>query len=227
MELKNKVVLITGSSIGIGAESAVLFAKEGCKVVVTYNKDKKNGEKVVIECRKHSEAILIHLDVTDEKSIKKALKDSIKAFSRIDILINNAGLITWKYLEKQSLREIDDQIDVNLKGLIKTTSIFLPILLSQKKGIIINIASGAGITAYTELSTYCATKFGVRGFSQALAGELPEQIRVYVVNPGMTATRMTDYQGVDPKEVANVILNTAKERLGKASGDDVDVWEYI
>lgn len=227
MKLRDNVVLITGSSHGIGKVTAIEFAEKGCRVVVTYNEDENAGKRVLDECRKHTEAILLHLDVRDENSIKRALRRTISKFGRIDILINNAGVLAWKLFEEQSMKEIDDQIDVNLKGLIKATSVFLPQFKEQGRGIIINIASGAGKTAYSELSTYCATKFGVRGFSQALAGELPKRIRVYIVNPGSTATRMTDYQGTDPKEVAKVIRKTAEEKLGKRSGEDIDVWDYI
>ena len=77
------------------------------------------------------------------------------------------------------------------------------------------------------MSVYCATKFGVRGFTQALAAELPVGIRTYCVNPDTTATRMTNYQGKNPKKVAEVIVLAAEEKLNKKSGDDIDIWNYL
>lgn len=226
MDLQSRVVLVTGSSSGIGRETALLLAKKGSKVVVTYNEGKEEGEQVLSECRNHSEAVLFHLDVRDDSSIR-ALKESVlKEFGRIDVLINNAGVIRWTPLVKQSVEDIEEQVNVNLLGLIKVTRCFLPQLLKQGEGIIINIASGAGKQGFYELTTYCGTKFGVRGFTQALAEELPKGVRAYSVNPGMTATRMTEFRGVDPVRVAEIIVKAAEEKLGKNSGDDVDVWEY-
>jgi len=227
MNLTNKVVLITGSSAGIGKETAIQFAKKGSRIIVTYNEGKEEGEKVLEECKKHSDAILLHLDVRDDDSIDKLVKETIERLGRIDILVNNAGVIRWKHLIKQSREDIEEQIKVNLLGLIKVTRAFLSQFHKQKDGIIINIASGAGKEGFSELTTYCATKFGVRGFTQALSYELTRGVRIYCVNPGMTSTRMTNYTGIAPSKVAEVILLAAEEKLDKESGDDVDVWEYV
>jgi 3-oxoacyl-[acyl-carrier protein] reductase len=227
MEIKDKVVLITGSSHGIGAATAKEFAKAGSKVIVTYNTDKLAGEKVAQECRESSEAMLVYLDVTDIKSMNKAISEIEEKFGHLDILINNAGVAVQKYFVDQSMDEINNQLDVNLKGLINITHAALPIILKQKEGLIINIASGLGKQGSAIYSVYCASKFGVRGFTQSLAQELPNHVRTYVVNPAGTATRMTGYTGNDPKDVAKVILAAAQESLNKNSGEDIDVWEYI
>ncbi|MFW6376252.1 MAG: SDR family NAD(P)-dependent oxidoreductase, partial [Thermoplasmatota archaeon] len=95
------------------------------------------------------------------------------------------------------------------------------------RGMIINIASDLGKNGIGGYGVYSATKFGVRGFTQALADELPRGITTYVVNPSMTATNMTNYSGKDPKKVAEVIVNTAKEQYKKRSGDDIDVTKHI
>ena len=225
--LKNKVVLITGSSSGIGQETAIAFAKKGAVVIVTYLNGKKNGERVFQECKSLSNSALYQLDVRDDSSIKEVVNDIIKRFERIDILVNNAGVMTEKILKDQLLNEIEDQVKVNLLGVIKMTHAVLPFLYKQNKGIIINIASGAGQQGFAELTVYCATKFGVRGFTQSLSKELPNTIRTYSINPSTTATRMTGFTGIDPKNVANVIVNAALEKFVKSSGDDVDVWNYI
>lgn len=226
MELKDKIVLVTGSSDGIGRETAIEAAKRGAKVVVTYNSNKKAGEEVYNECSKIKDALLVQLDVTDKDSIKKCVENVVDKFGAIDVLINNAGVAVWKHFVEQTREEIDKQIDVNLIGLIKMTKACMPYFKGQDEGIIVNISSGAGKQGHATLSIYCATKFGVRGFTQALSKEL-NNIRVYSVNPGMTATAMTGYRGDDPKEVAKIIIDTAEEKMGKDSGDDVDIWEYI
>ncbi len=227
MELRDKVVLITGSSSGIGKETAVLCAKKGAKVVITYLTSKKDGESVLKECRKYSEAMLVRLDVTKESSIKKAVSAVLKKFGRIDVLDNNAGIIKWEYFRKQKPKDIEAQVKVNLTGLMKMTLAVLPVLERQDEAVIVNIASGAGKRGHATLVPYCATKFGVRGFTQALAMELPPNIRTYAVNPGATATAMTGFRGVPPERVANVIVRAMEESLGRNSGDDVDVWDYL
>ncbi|MBS3781484.1 MAG: SDR family oxidoreductase [Candidatus Thermoplasmatota archaeon] len=227
MQLEDSVALVTGSSSGIGKETAIKFAEEGSKVVVTYNRGKERGEEVVEKCRKNSEAILVHLDVTDKDSVSDAVEAIIDKFGRIDLLINNAGISISGLLDEQSFKDIEKQLDVNLKGLIQTTKIVLPYLKKGERGMIINIASGLGKSGSSEVSIYCATKFGVRGLTQSIAEELSPEIGVYVVNPGMTATPMTDYKGEDPKNVAEVIMKTAREELGKRPGEDVDVYKQI
>lgn len=227
MELKDKVVLITGSSEGIGAETAKLFAQEGSNLVITYLKNKEKAKEVFEECNKFREAMLIKLDIRDEKSIKKCVESVIDNFGAIDVLVNNAGVAIWKNFVEQSFEEIDSQIDINLKGLIKMTKVVLPYMQAQEESLIINISSGAGKTGFSELTTYCGTKFGVRGFTQALSTELPKKIKIYSVNPGMTSTKMTNYTGVETKKVAKIILNSGKEFYKKSSGDDVDVWKYL
>jgi NAD(P)-dependent dehydrogenase (short-subunit alcohol dehydrogenase family) len=224
VNLEDKVVLITGSSKGIGASTAKAFAKEGAKVIITYNTDRKGGEAIKNQCE---DSYLIPLDVTSEKSIELALEKIRKKYGKLDILVNNAGIIFWNVFEKQSLEELESQVRVNLIGMMKVTSIFLPLLKKQKEALIINIASGAGKKVYGMLVPYCATKFGVRAFTQGLAIELPRKIRTYVVNPGMTATQMTGFKGIPPEKVASIILNTAKETYKKKSGQDVDVQDYV
>ncbi|MBS3816217.1 MAG: SDR family oxidoreductase [Candidatus Thermoplasmatota archaeon] len=227
MKIDDRVVMVTGSSFGIGSETAKLFSEKGSNVVVTYNRGEEEGKETLKRCKKNSEAILTQLDVTDKSSIRESRKKVLERFETVDILINNAGILTSGELVDLSHREIEDQIDVNLTGLINTTKIFLESMLKNDEGIIINISSGLGKSGSARYSVYSATKFGVRGFTQSLAKELPSGFRTYVVNPGMTATRMTDYSGTDPEKVAEVLVRTAEEDFGKRSGADVNVRDYI
>ncbi len=223
MILKDKVVLITGSSEGIGRETAFKFAAEGAKLVITYRKDKKEAYDVAKMCKElgATDVLVLQLDVSDDKSIKKCVKAVVKKFRHISILINNAGILVWNGFVKQSFKDIEHQVNVNVSGTMKMTHEALP----HVKDLIINIASGAGKTAYADIVPYCATKFAIRGFTQGLAQEV--KIPVVAVNPGMTATRMTNFRGVKPEKVAEVILNTAKGKIKVRSGGDVDVWEHI
>ena len=223
MTLKNKSVLITGSSIGIGRETAYMFAKEGCRVVITYYKDEKEARLVEEKCRELGapDAIVLKLNVTEDKSIKDCVKAVVKKFKQIDILVNNAGIIVWKSFNEQTYQDIENQTRTNLEGLMKMTSEALP----HVRDTIINVASGAGKTGYAGIATYCATKFGVRGFSQSLAKET--KLKIYVINPGVTATRMNDFRGLPPERVAEVIVNAAKGKYKVPSGGDVDVWEVL
>ncbi|MBI2650373.1 SDR family oxidoreductase [Candidatus Woesearchaeota archaeon] len=224
MDLKNKIVLITGSSIGIGRETAFKFAKEGCKVVITYYKDKKEGEEAAKKCLDFgaSGILVLQLNVMDNKSIKDAVKKIIDMFKKIDILINNAGIVVWKPFKEHTFEDIENEVRTNLEGLMKMTRECLPYIDEA----IINISSGAGKEAYSGLSAYCATKFGVRGFTQSIATEL-RNIRVYSVNPGTTATRMNNFCGTPPEKVADIVLRVAKGELKADSSKDIDVWELV
>lgn len=221
--MKNKVVLITGSSNGIGRETAFKFASEKAKIVLTYCNDRLSGQSAKTRCTElgASETLLIKLDLRNNKSIVNSVDKVIKTFRKIDILVNNAGVATWEPLKKQNLTNIENQIRTNLEGLIKMTWICLPYV----KDMIINIASGAGQTGFAELAPYCATKFGVRGFTQALAQEISSP-KIYAVNPDMTKTRLTGFQGRPVEQVAQIVLNTAKGKYGKRSGSDINVWDY-
>jgi len=226
MKLNGKVALITGSSRGIGREIALLFARRGAKVVVTYNNSKAEAQKVADECSEKTDCILVKLDVRNEKSIQDAVDATIKEFKKIDILVNNAGVLSMKSFHSQSFKEIDEQIQTNLVGAMKMTSVVLPHLEETKDAFIINVASMAGKQAFDELVPYYASKFGLRGFTQALAHELPDFIKVYSVNPGLTATEMTNFKGIEPRLVADVIAQVVEGKINKDSGEDVDVEDY-
>lgn len=219
--MKGQVVLITGASSGIGRETAFRFAREGTRLVLTYNKGKKRGLEAEKRCRRlgAEDTLLVHLNVMDNRSISDAVKKVRRKYGGVDYLINNAGVGVFLPFVEQSVQDIVRQIGTNLEGLIMVTRDFLPFV---RKGIV-NIASAAGKTAYAEMSVYCGTKFGVRGFTQALAQEHPS-LKICCVNPDMTATRLSGYQGQPPSEVADVIFKTISGKIKVAGGGDVDLW---
>lgn len=222
--MKGQVILITGSSSGIGRETAYRFAKEGARLILTYHKGKTRGEAAEMRCRKlgAEDTVLLHLDVTDHDSILDAGWEVKRRYGAIDFLINNAGVGVFAPFGEQGVKDIERQIRTNFEGVIKTTRAFLPLV---RKGII-NIASAAGKEVYTEMSVYCGTKLGVRGFTQALALEQPK-LKICCVNPDETATRLSRYQGRPPQEVAEVIFRVASGKAGCKEGGDVDVWEVM
>lgn len=169
-----------------------------------------------------SDTLVLQLNLTDDKSIKECIRGVIAKFEKIDILINNAGVVVWEPLKNQTYREIESQLRTNLEGLIKMTKEALPHI----KEMIVNISSGAGLEGYADLTVYCATKFGVRGFTKSLAEEL-DSIKIFSVNPGTTKTRMTNFSGLHPSKVAQVILNLAKGEYNLRSGSDVNIWDYV
>lgn len=215
--LKDKIVLITGSCIGIGKATALELSKQKASIVITYLKDEKDAKTTAEQCLQNgaAEVLVKQLDIRDNNSIKKCINAVLEKFGKISILINNAGVVECKEFADQSIDEIDNQIQTNLKGTIMVTKLCLPHI----EEMIINIASGAGKSAYVGLSTYCATKFAIRGFTLSIAKEM-KNLKIHVVNPGMTATRMTDYRGVSPEIIADTILKVIEKRPNLV---DIDV----
>jgi all-trans-retinol dehydrogenase (NAD+) len=222
--MKNQIVLITGSSSGIGRETAYRFAREGARVILTYYRGKTRGERAERQCRRLGarDTLLLHLDVTENRSVAAAAAKAVRKYGKVDFLINNAGVLAWRPLRQQTHRDIERQVRTNLEGLIRMTRALLP---SIRKGII-NIASAAGQEAYPEMSVYCGTKFGVRGFTQALAQE-HRRLRIGCVNPDQTATRLSGYMGRPPSEVAEVVHRAVSGAVRMKPGGDVDVWKVI
>lgn len=223
VNLAGKVIFITGTSSGIGRAAALAFASKGVKLAITFLHEEEQADFVAKECKDAGaqEVMLIPLDITNTESILSAVTSIIQKWETIHCLVNNAGVISWEPLVKQTYEEVDMQVMTNLAGTIKVTKVCLPYV----KETIISIGSGAGITAYPNLTAYSATKFGVRGFTQALAKEMPE-LHIFTVNPGMTATKMTNFQGDKPELVADVILRLVLQDIDKPSGSDINIWEY-
>lgn len=222
--VKGQIILITGSSSGIGRETAYRFAKAGARLVLTYYKGKTRGMAAEKRCMMlgAADTLLLRLDVVDNESIAEAVRKVKMKYGVLDFLINNAGVGVFIPFQEQTAKDIERQIRTNLEGLMKVARAFLP---HVRKGVI-NIASAAGQTVYEEMSVYCGSKFGVRGFTQALALEYP-RLRICCVNPDMTSTRLSGYQGRPPHEVAEVIFRASSGQVGCKRGGDVDVWEVM
>ena len=224
MDLSNKIVLITGGSRGIGEAIAYSMAREKSKVVVTYNSNSQGAQKVADKCKElgSPDVLIVKLDIKDNVSIKDAVSKTEEKFGHIDILINNAGVIGWEKFEHETFEEIENQVRTNLEGLIKITSAAVP----QIKEGIINIASRAGHVPYSGRSVYCATKFGVIGFTKSLALEYPD-LKIFSVSPGATKTEMWNFEsGADPLVVADYIVKGWLGEIPLKDGD-LNVWELV
>lgn len=224
MELKNKTILITGASRGIGKAIALEFASKEARVVVCYNNNKEMAELVAKECGHKSFAL--DLDVSDNESIINAIKYLEEKEVEIDVLVNNAGVICWKPFLEQTIEELENQVNTNYLGLLKNTSLFLPKLKEKKEAIIINISSIAAKYAPEELAPYSGTKSAVVCFTKALAKELPKNIKVYSISPGLTSTDMTNHEGVPPEKVSSVVIKVVEGEIKLESGEDLDVRAY-
>lgn len=195
--LKDKVVLITGASSGFGEDAALRFAEEGCRVVLAARRvDRLQNLAAKIQDA-GGEAIAIPMDIADAADIKNMVESAIDLYGRIDILFNNAGMGKVEWFAKQdSVRDINTLVQVNLVGLMQVTREVLPYMLQRGEGHIINMVSVAGLISTPLISTYAASKFGVKGFTDALRREVtPLGIDVSAIYPGPAATEFGQHVG--------------------------------
>src|SRR3989344_5816520 len=178
MRFKDKVVLITGASRGIGKATALSFAREGAKIIVNYNNAEKEANDVVKEISKiGSEAIAIKCDVSKEEEVKKMILEGVKKFGKIDILVNNAGIVFDVPLFEKTLEQWNKTLGVNLIGVFLCSKYAAPHIKKQKSGAIINISSTNGLdTLSTESADYDASKAGVISLTKNLASELAKAV---------------------------------------------------
>ena len=186
MRFKNKVVIITGSSRGIGKSLALAFAREGAKVVINYVNSEKLAEDVVKSIKDMgSESFSIKADVRKSDEVKKMVAETLEKFGKIDILINNAGFYRDSTVWKMSEEIWDEVIDINLKGTFNCTNAVINHMRDQKFGRIISISSVVGQIGVFGTSNYSAAKAGLFGFSKAVAKEVANKnITVNVLTLG-------------------------------------------
>ncbi len=221
--LKNKNVIITGASSGIGKETARIFAKRGANIVLTARSMDKL-ETLRKEIGEYVNAIAVKTDVTKLKDCRNLVKTTIKEMGSADILINNAGYTCQGNLAEVDLKELERTIDVNLRGTVRLTKLFLPHILDSSDGKIINVSSLLGIIPLPTEAVYSSTKFAIRAFSYALAEELEETgVNVSVISPGPVHTPfiMDNLEKLhdlvlsppvsNPSDIAEMILHTAQD----------------
>lgn len=195
MKLKSKVVLITGSSSGIGEATAKLFASEGAKVVVNCKNNVQKGEKVVSEIESAGgQALFVQADVSKDKDVDKLFATLKKKCGPLDILVNNAGITRPKAFAETSYQDWLNEFNDNFFGTVLCSQRAAKIMLAQKRGKILNTSSIRGLlhTGREGIMPYSAAKAAVNNFTKTLAKELAPDIQVNAVAPGFTYTPFYD-----------------------------------
>ena len=223
-DLRNKNVIITGASSGIGFAAARRFAEEGANLVLAARNTKKLDE-LEAELKQFNIRILkLPTDVSRISDCRNLIKETVNTLGSLDILVNNAGYTYQGEFKDVDLKEYDQIIDVNLKAPVRLTKIALPHLLQSASGRIINVASILGIIPIPTETVYSSTKFALRGFSYALADELKDtSVRVCLICPGPVDTPfiMDNIENVHdlvfsppmstPEEIAGLIVQSSKD----------------
>jgi NAD(P)-dependent dehydrogenase (short-subunit alcohol dehydrogenase family) len=247
--MENRVAVITGAATGIGRACAKLFVEEGYAVSLLDN----NSEELEKTCEaigKDSEGLLsLICDVADEGDVKRSIARTVEAFGRIDVLVNNAGIVLVRPFDEIELDDFNRVMQVNLGGNFLLCKYVLPVMKQQRAGAIVNMASVSGHVGQTEHVVYGATKGGILALTRALAWEVsPWGIRVNSISPGSVDTPMlrsdiqleSDRLGIpfdevkrerekeqafdrwaDPKEIAETVLFLASDKASFVTGTDL------
>lgn len=222
MDIKGKVVIVTGASSGIGEATAREFGREGAKVVLAARRVDKLQTLAddINSMNTSAETLVVQADLSKLEDIQKMVAQTLERFGRIDVLVNNAGFGRLDWLENlDPVKDIQAQIDVNVMGVIQTTRQVLPVMIKQSSGSIINMCSMAGLVATPTYTIYAASKHAVHGFSEALRREVkPWGIDVSLVYPGGVVTEFAQHAGIKRKTNATTpkfMLLTA-EQVGQA-----------
>lgn len=192
--IEGKVVVITGASSGLGEATARHLAAAGAKVVLGARREDRLRTLVNELTADGKEAIAVRTDVTDSDQVKALVDSAIEKFSRIDVMVNNAGLMQQSPIEAFKVDEWDDMIDVNVKGVLYGIAAAMPHMQKQKSGHIINVSSVAGHKVTPAGAVYCATKHAVRAISEGLRSEAKAyNMRTTIISPGAVATELPSH----------------------------------
>jgi hypothetical protein len=194
VDFKNKVVLITGASSGIGKQTAIEFAKLGSSIILVARR-KNKLEQVENELKQFNVNTLVCVcDVSKKDQVDELSKIVLQKFDSVDILVNNAGFAIYGSVSDLSIDEIESQMETNYFGMIYCVKNFLPLMLKKKSGHIVNVASVGASFSVPGVSSYCATKFAMLGFSEGLKHELyGTGVGLTVVSPIMVRTPLFEH----------------------------------
>ncbi|MEW9899901.1 3-oxoacyl-ACP reductase FabG [Chitinivorax sp. PXF-14] len=239
MRLKDKVSIITGAANGIGRATALKFVREGARVTLAdLNQSALND--VLADIRElGGDAIACVVNVTSQVQIDDMVQRTLARWGRVDVLVNNAGIVADARLQKMTDEQFDRVIDINLKGVYRCTKAVVDIMVGQGSGSILNASSVVGLYGNFGQTNYAAAKFGVIGFTKTWAKELgPKGIRVNAVCPGFIATTILDsmpekvIQQMEekvplrrlgtPEEMANVYAFLASDEASYINGAAIE-----
>jgi NAD(P)-dependent dehydrogenase (short-subunit alcohol dehydrogenase family) len=237
-----KVAIVTGTSSGIGFETALVLAKEGYFTYATMRDTTKSGKIKEIAQKENLKINVLELDVDDENSVKAAIAHVLDQKQRIDVLINNAGWGLWGCVEDVSIDEFKEQFETNFFSIIRLIQEVAPTMRKQSSGTIVNISSVVGRIGFPASPAYISSKFALEGLSESLRFELaPFGVNVIIIEPGVIKTNFmknmkmakkseldTVYKGIttkvvsgvkmmaemgtSPKEVSNTIVTAIKDK---------------
>jgi len=208
--LLNKVTIVTGASSGIGKATALLFAKNGAKLAISgRNIDRLNEVKKQIQDQHKHEPLVIVGDLAEENTAQTIIDQTVSHYGRLDVLVNNAGILALGSIENTTVESFDNMMNVNLRSVFKLTKFAIP-HLEKTKGNIVNISSVNGIRSFANVLSYCVSKAAVDQLTHCVALELaPKGIRVNAVNPGVILTELQKRGGLSD-EVYTKFLEHSK-----------------
>lgn len=231
MNIQNKTVFITGGTTGIGLAIAIALLHKGMNVAV-YSKSSPSPQ-AKRKLSAYANALVMRGDIKNQKSVKRAIKKTVKMFGSFDVLVNNAAIAKRELFIKSGPKDWDTTIDTNIKGTLLLTKEALAYMVPRRSGMIINISSGAGLYGIGGLSLYSLSKAALVNFTQSLDQEMKEfGIRILTIAPGSTDTRMFsnlfphDKAKHTPEDVANVVLKTITGEIHPDDNLVVDVFEH-
>jgi short-subunit dehydrogenase len=221
VDFKNKIILITGASSGIGKESAIEFAKLGANIILVARK-KDKLEQVANELKKFNVSTLVcQCDVSKKNQVKEMSKMVLEKFESVDVLVNNAGFAIYGSVDDLTIDEIESQMETNYFGMVYCIKNFLPSMLKKKSGHIVNVASVAASFGLPGIASYCASKFAMLGFSEGLKHELNNTgVGITVVSPIMVRTNFFEHPSFEkmPKfSPVSLSSNTVAKTILKAA----------
>lgn len=215
--LKNKQILVTGGSRGIGAGIAHYLASQSAKVALTYSSS-VDAAKAVCESLPGSGHLCISMNVTDSTSVLAGFDQVMQSFDKLDGLVNNAGITKDQLILRMKDEDFDKVIQTNLRGTFLCSKLAVKAMLKARQGSIVNISSVVGQMGNPGQTNYSASKAGIEGFTRSLAQEVASrQIRVNAVAPGFIATEMTEI--LDAKQQEAITSRIPLSRMG--SVDDI------
>ena len=202
--IAGKTIVITGASSGMGAAAARHLAERGAAVVLGARRADRIEALAAEIVAVGGKVLAVETDVTKREDLKRLVDAAVETYGRIDVLINNAGVMPLSPLERVKVDEWDQMIDVNLKGVLYGIAAALPHMTAQKSGHIINVASVAGHKIFGGSAVYSATKFAVRALSEGLRQEMaPHNVRVTIISPGAVKTELLDHISEKDVQQAN------------------------
>lgn len=205
--IKDKVVVITGASSGIGRAIAINLAAAGAKIVLGARRTERLEELSNEIAQKNGEAVFLETDVTKRQDLLDLSALAVEKFGRLDVLVNNAGISQLYKMEEIDIEGWEQMIDVNLKGTLYGIAAALPIFIKQGSGHIVNIISTAGISIVPTMGVYAATKNAVRTITEALRQESAGRWRVTGISPGYVDTEFAS--NIKNKQIREVIQQNA------------------